>query len=103
MELVNLKLPHIRETELSQDNFLKILSWAFQDGWGQRTFEVKFWDYNLKNFFSDFEKTAINLENVRQTSVQETISKLWFICLCYFLSLLLQNLASLWFRKVFLV
>ena len=39
--------------------------------------------YNLKNFLSNFEKSATNLENV--IGGRETISKVGFNCLLYFL------------------
>ena len=40
------------------------------EGW-----TLKFWP---GKFLSNFEKTVCNLENVRKTSVQQTMSKLWF-------------------------
>ena len=60
--------------------FFSIHSVAFQGCGGQRTFmfeEIR--DFDLENF----NPTALILETVRQTSVRQTVTKIWIFRLYY--------------------
>ena len=94
MQRPNLPM-HVRRTQLAAISVFHLLHkvalfWtgpivltrAFWSRWGQRTFEIEFWDFYLQFFLSDSEKTAPNLEKVKQTSVKQMVQKFWFICLC---------------------
>ena len=60
--------------------FFEILSGPFKDIWG---WILRFWP---RSVLSDYEKSALSLKNVRQTSVWQIVSNFWFkLCfLCIF-------------------
>ena len=77
-------LASMGETELSHDICLIFsLYKAFQGRWGQRTFKVEFWDFNLKIFYLTLKRRLLTTK-MYAVSVWQMIPQFWFICVCYF-------------------